>query len=346
MELANTTALPARVFEHPGGEPGMVTGWVVAKATFRYAPDGAVSLDTDNPFPLFDDDERTPFGFLPRDDLARGPEGFEVIFLGSAHAPRGAEVAELVATLRVGEVARSLAVVGDRFVEGGAITAPRPFRSMDLGWSNAFGGACEVLVDRDAPVVLADVRNPAGKGFDPTAQARALCEALRAPKGYPVLPSGPRALPNVEHPGQRIARPDDAPEPAGWATLPLSRPAHATRMLDLDASQREGSPVFTARAFHRAVDAWIIDPPPPGAEVSLTNLDPAGEVRFALPPLEVACDFLVGDHATSLGLVPETLAIVGPWRRFTVTYRARFHYWEEEGEMTSARLRTREGAAR
>jgi hypothetical protein len=222
MELTNTTALAAAVRCWDGAEPGLTEGVAVAKATFRYAPDGALSLDADRGIPLFDEDERTPFGLLPRDDLRRGAEGFEVIFLGTAHGPRGAAVTELTVSLRVGEVERALVVVGDRVADGDALSAPTPFRSMDLGWQNAFGGACEALVDRDAPVVLTDPRNPAGKGFDPVPQAEALCAALRAPAGYPVVPRGPRAMPNVEHPARRITRGTDAPEPAGWATLPLS----------------------------------------------------------------------------------------------------------------------------
>jgi len=49
----------------------------------------------------------------------------------------------------------------------------------------------------------------------------------------------------------------------------------------------------------------------------------------------------------ALALLPEALLIVGPWRRFTLLYRARFHYWENDGEFASARLWCREvGGAR
>lgn len=342
MELTNSTALPARVRTFDSGEaPGLRGGFVVAKATFRYDPDGAVSLESDDVLPLFIEDQRTPFGLIPRDDLPRDASGFEVIFLGAAHAPGARPVTELTASLRVGEVERALAVVGPRAVAGGEVSSPRPFTTMSLGWESAFGGACEVLVDRDAPVVLCDPRNPAGTGFDPRAQAAALCAQLRSPAGYPVIPSAPRALPTVEHPDRRITRADDAPDPASWATLPRSRPMHAMRSVDLAASQRDGGPVTTARLYHRAVDEWIIDPPEEGAVVAMRNLDPAGEVRFALPALRVACDFRVGASASTVELLPETLVLLGAQRRFTLLYRARFHYWENDGEDASARLWTR-----
>ncbi|MEZ4392910.1 MAG: DUF2169 domain-containing protein [Polyangiales bacterium] len=347
MELSNTTPLAARASAWDGFEPGRRDGMVVAKATYQYTAEGALTLDASRPFPLFVEDERTPFGLMPRDDLARDPEGFEVIFLGSAYAPRGSSVREMTVSLRVGEVERTLWVTGDRRVDGDRITPPEPFTRMDLGWSNAFGGAAEVMIDRDAAVVVTDPRNPAGKGFDPRPQAEALCATLRAPEGYPLVLQGDRWLPNVEHPSRRIAAATDAPDPAGWATLPLSAPAHATRSLDLEASQREGAAVLTRRTFHRAVDEWIVERPAEGAEVTLRGLDPDGTVRFALPALRVACDFMVGEVATTLELLPEALLIVGPWRRFTLLYRARFHYWENEGEFASARLWCREvGGAR
>lgn len=347
MEFANSTALAARAKTwDPGAEPGLREGAVVAKATFRYDPRGEVSLDTDDPYPLFDEDQRTPSGLIPRDDLPLEPDGFEVIFLGSAHAPGDVPVTELAVSLRVGEVERSLAVIGHRAAVGDAISPPMPFTTMPIGWESAFGGACEVLVDREAPVILCDPRNPAGRGFDPVPQAAALAAQLRCPEGYPVVPTGPRALPTVEHPSRRITRADDAPEPASWATLPMSRPAHAKRSVDLDASRREGGLVTAARLYHRAVDEWIIERPAEGAEVVLRNLDPAGEVRFALPALRVACDFRVGESASTLELLPEALVLLGASRRFTLRYRARFHYWEHEGEEASARLWTRAVGAR
>lgn len=342
MELANASPLAARIRVWDGDAPGRRDGLVVAKGTWQYSPEGAVSLDIAKPFPLLDRDEATPFGIMPRDDLARDPSGFEVIFLGSAHAPRGSATTELTVSLRVGEVERSLCVLGDRVVRDGVISAPLPFTRMDIGWSNAFGGSAEVLIDRDAPVVVCDQRNPSGKGFDPLPQALALCEALKAPKGYPEILAGARALPNVEDPAHRITAATDAPEPASWATRSLSSAAHGLRAIDLDASQRVGSPVLTDRAYHRAVDEWIIERPREGAVVELHGLDPDGAVRFSLPRLRVACDFQVGASATTLELLPEVLLIVGPWRRFTVLYRARFHYWEYPDETASARLWTRD----
>jgi hypothetical protein len=267
-----------------GDEPDRREGVVLAKATWQYTPAGALSLDVAKPFPLFDNDERSPFGIIPRDDLPRGEEGFEVIFLGSAHAPRGSAVTEMTVSLRVGEVERSLCVVGDRVVRDGVIAAPQPFTTMDLGWSNAFGGAAEVLVDRDAPVIVSDVRNPAGKGFDPAPQAFALCEALKAPKGYPVILGGARVLPNVEHPSHRITSPSDAPEPVSWA--------HAVDVFRGSRDARDGPRGLAARGHPGAHAAGVFTArwtsgsstaPRRARRWRCAVMDPEGTVRFALP---------------------------------------------------------------
>ena len=92
MELVNRTALPAACGVGDGWDDDHQAGVVTAKATFTYEPGEGLALDTQSPLPLFDDDEPTRWGVIPRDDLPREGDDFEVIFLGCAHAPRGAAV--------------------------------------------------------------------------------------------------------------------------------------------------------------------------------------------------------------------------------------------------------------
>ncbi|MDO9015910.1 MAG: DUF2169 domain-containing protein [Deltaproteobacteria bacterium] len=338
MELVNRTALPAACGVGDGWDDDHQAGVVTAKATFTYEPGEGLALDTQSPLPLFDDDEPTRWGVIPRDDLPREGDDFEVIFLGCAHAPRGAAVGAMEVSLSVGDVERRLAVFGRRCWTDDAPGAPEAFRAMPLTWQNAFGGACEALVDRDAPVILADARNPAGKGFDPAPQARALGEFLRCPAGYPSLDPS-LELPNVESPEHLVRRRDDAPEPASWATLPLASAAHARRMFDLERSESDGRPVFTEQRFHRAVPGWVIPAPGEGAEVVMRGLDPAGEVRFTLPTLRVWADFDVGGARTTVALAPQTMVILGEKRTVTVTYRAHIHLRRVDEVEKSVRLR-------
>jgi hypothetical protein len=346
MELVNRTAVPAACAIGDGWDDDHQVGMVTAKATFVYEPTGELTLDTQSPLPLFGADEATRFGLIPRDDLAREGDDFEVIFLGCAHAPRGQTVASMEVCLAVGEVSRRLAVFGDRRWTDDGPTAPAPFRAMPLSWPHAFGGACAVLVDRDAPVIVTDPRNPAGKGFDPGPQARALGDFMRCPPGYPALDAA-LDLPNVERLDQLVRRRDDAPEPASWATLPLSSAAQARRMIDLERTQAEGRAVLTEQRFHRAVPEWVIARPTDGAEVALRGLDPAGEVRFALPTLAVRADFDVGGARTTVALAPQMMVIFGEKRTVTVTYRAHVHLRRVDEVEKSVRLRVeRAGAGR
>lgn len=338
MELVNRTPVPAACAIGDGWDDEHQAGVVTAKATFTYEPGGSLALNTQSPLPLFDDDEPTRFGVIPRDDLPREGDDFEVIFLGCAHAPRGVRTDAMEVALSVGPLTRRLAVFGDRRWTDAGASAPQPFRSMPLTWQNAFGGACLALVDRDSPVIVTDARNPAGKGFDPWPQARALADFLRCPPGYPSLDPS-LDLPNVESPEALIRRRDDAPDPVSWATLPLSSVAQAKRMIDLARTQAEGRAVLTEQRFHRAVSDWVIPRPEEGAEVVLRGLDPSGEVRFSLPSLDVVADFDVGGARTTVALAPQTLVVLGEKRTVTVTYRAHVHLRRVDEVDKSVRLR-------
>ncbi len=338
MELVNRTPVPAACAIGDGWDEEHQAGVVTAKATFTYEPGGALALDTQSPLPLFDDDEPTRFGVIPRDDLPREGDDFEVIFLGCAHAQRVRAVDAMEVALSVGPATRRLAVFGDRRWTDAGPSAPQPFRAMPLTWQNAFGGACVALIDREAPVIVTEARNPAGKGFDPWPQALALAEFLRRPPGYPSLDAS-LELPNVESPGALIRRREDAPAPASWATLPLSSVAHALRMIDLPRTQSEGRPVLTEQRFHRAVSEWVIARPEEGAEVVLSGLDPSGEVRFPLPTLRVLADFDVGGARTTVALAPQTMVLLGEKRTVTVTYRAHVHLRRVDELEKSVRLR-------
>ncbi len=337
MDFVNRTAVPASCVLTDGGDDDQI-GVVTAKATFNYDPRGGVELETQRPFALFDEDTPTGFGMLPRDDLPRDGDDFEVIFLGCAHAPGGRPIPAMEVSLAVGAVERRLAIFGRRVWTDEGPSAPEGFTTMPITWQNAFGGACLVEVDRGAPVIVTDPRNPAGKGFDPGPQARAIGAFLSCPAGYPVV-AHERELPNVEGTGQRVHEPDDAPEPTCWATLPMASVVHCLRMVDLEQSQAEGRMVLTERSYFRAVPEWVIPRPPPGAEVALRGLDPAGDVRFALPALVVSADFDIGGARTTVPLAPQSLVIVGEQRRATLTYRAHFHMRRADEVEKSARLR-------
>ena len=113
MELTNSTPLPAKVVvAAPPGQPGRI-GILVAKATYKFDLQGRVEIDTQTPFPLFDQDQDTSLGALPNDTGARRGPRFEVMLLGNAHPSRPPATVTKVA-LSVGSERRELMVFGDR----------------------------------------------------------------------------------------------------------------------------------------------------------------------------------------------------------------------------------------
>jgi hypothetical protein len=135
---------------------------VVCKATFELSP--GVSPLADVQEPIFEADAWTTSGTSLRltTDLVPFKQRPEVLVVGHAHAPRGQAVASLVARLVVGEVDKSILVVGDREISpDGRLGEPTPFVQMPLVWERAAGGP--------------NTDNPAGKPMNGlgTASSRA-----------------------------------------------------------------------------------------------------------------------------------------------------------------------------
>ncbi|WP_296223977.1 DUF2169 family type VI secretion system accessory protein [Ralstonia sp. UBA689] len=107
---------------------------------------------------------------------------------GAAHAPQGGQVAQQRVSIRIGPLAKSLVVSGDRYFDAlGVPSAPVPYSRMPIEPGAAFGG--DGFAD-----------NPAGKG-------------------YAAVEEGGRAtwhLPNVELESQRVLSRGDRVAPAGF----------------------------------------------------------------------------------------------------------------------------------
>ena len=134
------------------------------------------------------------------------PQG-EVLIHGYAFAPQGKAVPALPVEFRVGPIAKTVYVFGDRYWQGrgnilSVISAPAPFTVMPLTYDRAFGGA-------------GFDRNPLGKGYAPG----------RNERGEEIWP-----LPNLENPLCLIASPADRPEPVGVGPLDGTHPRRAKKL--------------------------------------------------------------------------------------------------------------------
>jgi hypothetical protein len=368
MKLENKTPIPADLTIAEAPHLNSRIGLLTAKATFTFDAAGRVELDSQTQFPLLSNDVPTPLGPLPSDNRARRGEKFEVMLLGMAHPPRPA--ASVLVALTVGSERRQLLVVGDRVWLGddsrsAFISQTSPFESMPLVYERAFGGTAAVEIDATSVLDISHPINPKGRGFDPNPQAHGLAQLLGVPPGFPRLPPGPRALPNIENPRAPIVRWQDAPDPVGWAPAPLDSgiafleiiKARSARVAQM---QQEGSyspekfqEEEAARAereddvdlwIYRAHPDWVISLPPAGALVRLEHLIagvPVVELR--LPQLNLVADYTLYGRLGQRPLRPQALVLLPQEQRFYLVYRFAFNFEPGPAHERSFRLRSEVG---
>lgn len=326
MFLSNTTPLDARLDVAPQPALDVRVGLLVAKATWRWDDRGELALDGQAPRPLLLGDEPSPHGLLPRDDLPRDGEGFEIVVLGSAHAPDGAPIRHRTVAFEVDGARRELSVTGDRWWEGegdaAVATPPEPFALMPIGWERAYGGSVEVEIDDGTTVPVIDPRNPTGRGLDPSPVIAGLAETLKCPAPYPRWPRR-RALPNVEDASRLVTRWSDAPDPAGWGAVATSW--------------------GIAEAPFRAAPGCVLDVAPPDGRLVLEGLAPGAPRVLQVPPLVVTTDAAVGTRRTSKALRLARWVVNAEERWITATYRFAFSLQRAKGEPAAMRLRVEGG---
>ncbi|MBW2524988.1 MAG: DUF2169 domain-containing protein [Deltaproteobacteria bacterium] len=120
----------------------------------------------------------------------------EVLVTGYGYPLGGRPRPACSVRVKIGQIDKSVYVVGDRFWKGGVATDPIAFEKMSLSWQNAFGGP--------------DVeQNPVGKGAAP----------ITTDDGIELHP-----LPNLENPKRLIGSPSDQPDPVGLGAMDLIWP--------------------------------------------------------------------------------------------------------------------------
>lgn len=158
-------------------------GQAVFKITYAIDPFGGPLTPT-TPRPLVNDlqEEDCDPPIPAHSDFWPSREWTDVAVLGSAHAPEGRSVPDMIAGLRVGRRRRLLRVHGDREIrfrrDGSPEIGPaEPFRERPLGLEHAYGGLdLRAWHDRDDPEQAAHValgsdwpglypRNPWGRGY-------------------------------------------------------------------------------------------------------------------------------------------------------------------------------------
>lgn len=137
------------------------------------------------------------------------PRG-EFLVFGRAYAPGGKPRTVVQARVSIGELDKSLYVVGPRQWIRGVATDPEPFTEILLGWDKSFGG--ETFV-----------HNPLGKGIAPVEV-----------NGKLVHP-----LPQIEDPKRLVKSPSDKPMPVGFGPVDPGVPDRQAKLGTYDAKWLE-----------------------------------------------------------------------------------------------------------
>lgn len=116
---------------------------VIAKTTFRLQPNELAIADEQDPLCTDDvhwNDDRTRSLYAPSDFVPYKPRA-DVLLVGSAFAPRKEPVRSLLVRLSVGEIDKSIEVLGERtLMRDGQIREGFPFAKMPLRYERAAGG--------------------------------------------------------------------------------------------------------------------------------------------------------------------------------------------------------------
>jgi uncharacterized protein YjbI with pentapeptide repeats len=125
-------------------------------------------------------------------------EGFakargELLVAGSFHAPGGVPIGASYVRVRLGQLDKRLAVLGDREWRDNVATSPIPMTTMPVDWGHAFGGA-------------KFERNVYGKGAAPVERDGTLYHPL----------------PNIEPYGALLRSPAERPDPAGLLSMDMT----------------------------------------------------------------------------------------------------------------------------
>lgn len=279
--------------------------WLVAvRGTFSIQPDGSCQLAASQTpalrGPRYQGDPNASSLRYEADVLLR-KRTTDVLLHGHAYAPGGVAVTELSVALRVGTLAKTLLVRGDRVWRAYPVELgpPEPFVKMPLVYERAFGGI-------DPEQRARDGRNPIGTGFALDAGA---------------LP-GTRA-PNIQYPGDSDAR---SMRPAGFGPIARHWSPRLEQAGTYDASWVERRQPLVPEDFDdRFYQAAPEDQQTPqflrgGERVELTNLSAEGTLRFRLPRVPLTSVVTIGRRRNFHPLSLHTVAIEPDERRVILVW--------------------------
>lgn len=143
---------------------------IIVKGTWTISTCGRTFAD--KPIPIYTSDilefPDDPFktDTIVEADLTGYKKSTDVIISGKAHAPAGKKAYNLICSVQVGQMKKSMIVFGQRRVRSKVfrslcISDPVPFTEKVIGYKNAYGGTVMALDG----TIFSYYPNPIGKGF-------------------------------------------------------------------------------------------------------------------------------------------------------------------------------------
>ena len=239
----------------------------------------------------------------------------EVLLDSFAVPPRGASAGSVEVALLGPSLHKRAIATGERHWVRGAFglraSDPLPFNSLPLAWHLAFGGTDRSFAEPTD--FRSDARNPVGRGF----QANSRTEAIEG-----------RPLPCIEHPGSRMTRWNDRPEPIGFGPLPRFASERARHAGTYDEHwMAEVLPFLPAdfddRYFQAAPVDQQVDSLAEGTTFACLHMNGSGVFRVRLPALSVPVSFMFDDRIRVPTITPDTLILQPHAGRIVLLGRAR-----------------------
>ena len=281
LQLQNSTRFAADMAIVPN-ETAVDTLYVVVKASFTIGKN--FTLADEQVPPLAADVYWTEPGkssIKYACDLHIGKPATDIVMLGHSCVPDNKEATQLDVSLSVGEVHKTVQVFGDRQWQDGKITRPAPFKTLAMVYEKAYGGVH--VADGQ---VTTEARNPVGRGFAGSRKATEM-------NGLP--------LPNIEDPKQLIREYRDQPTPACFGfCAPNWQPRAAHAGTYDDAWKKTRAPYLPADFDKRFLNMAHPDLIYPGylqggEPVTITNMHPAGTLKFDIPQVNMVVRARIAD---------------------------------------------------
>lgn len=278
MEIINDTPFEVEALPFRGPE-GKTLLSVIVKGTFDIHS-GGLAKEASEQLPVAYGDEFYDGGSVKfESDVAPFKPRADIVLFGRAHAPDEREVKMLDVSLCVGEISKTIRVIGDRQWQCLSCllpvvsSKPQPFTVMELVYERAFGG-----IDREGGDFCKE--NLVGRGFCVKKSKKALNGTF---------------LPNLEDPHNLIKSWKDHPKPVGFGFYGKAWMPRASYLGTYDEKWREErSPeppddfqydFYNASHPDLQVEGYLRG----DEEVVLVNLSPEGIIRFQLPGIKPHC---------------------------------------------------------